>query len=58
MQELRCGNYFKGGAFMLFQKRKCSEGNLIERFKRGLETADAVLIGAGSGLSTSAGLFI
>ena len=40
---------------MLFQKRKCSEENSIERLKRELETADAVLIGAGAGLSTSAG---
>ncbi len=28
----------------------------IEQLKQALETADAVLIGAGSGLSTSAGL--
>ena len=28
----------------------------IERLKQALETADAVLIGAGAGLSTSAGL--
>lgn len=41
---------------MLFQKRKCSEENSTERLKRELETADAVLIGAGAGLSTSAGL--
>ncbi len=40
---------------MEYKKRKCSEGNLIERLKRELETADAVLIGAGAGLSTSAG---
>ena len=40
---------------MLFQKRKCSEENSIERLKREPETADAVLIGAGAGLSTSAG---
>lgn len=40
---------------MIFQKRKCSEENSIERLKRELETADAVLIGAGAGLSTSAG---
>ena len=30
----------------------------IEQLKQALETADAVLIGAGSGLSTSAGLTI
>ena len=40
---------------MLFRKRKCSEEYSIERLKRELETADTVLIGAGAGLSTSAG---
>lgn len=40
---------------MLFQKQKCSEETSIERLKRELKTADAVLIGAGAGLSASAG---
>ena len=43
---------------MIFHKRKFSEENLIdsiERLKREVETADAVLVGAGAGLSTSAG---
>ena len=39
----------------MFQKQTLSEEYSVERLKRELETADAVVIGAGAGLSTSAG---
>lgn len=39
----------------MFQKREFFNEHSMERLKRELKTADAVLIGAGAGLSTSAG---
>lgn len=44
----------------MFSKRRMTKGtesntDKIERIKRALEEADAVIIGAGAGLSTSAG---
>lgn len=39
----------------MFQKKKLTKGYLIKQLKKELKTADAVLIGAGAGLSISAG---
>ena len=38
------------------ETKKSTESSSIERLREALDTADAVLIGAGAGLSTSAGL--
>lgn len=47
------GNVF-GGAYITGEKAQADEG--VERLHRALEQSDTVLVGAGAGLSTAAGL--